>query len=57
MLTDSSSINFVFNELENELALINKGEILYCGNNHGLKLKDQVMKLLEWVLDIYIWVC
>ena len=28
-----------------------KGEALHCGNYHGLKLIDQVMKLLEWVLD------
>ena len=30
-----------------------KGESLACGSYHGLKLTDQVMKLLEWVLDIY----
>ena len=28
-----------------------KGEALDCGNYHGLKLTDQVMKLLERVLD------
>ena len=31
-----------------------KGETLDCGNYHGLKLTDQVMKLLEWVLDFNI---
>ena len=28
-----------------------KGEALDCDNHQGLKLTDQVMKLLEWVLD------
>ena len=31
-----------------------KGEALDHGNYHGLKLTDQVMELLEWVLDFYI---
>ena len=31
-----------------------KGEALDCGNYHGLKLTDQVMKLLELVLDFSI---
>ena len=31
-----------------------KGEALDHGNYHGLKLTDQVMRLLEWVLDIFI---
>ena len=31
-----------------------KGEVLDHGNYHGLKLTDQVMKLLERVLDIFI---
>ena len=30
-----------------------KAEALDRGNNRGLKLTDQVMKLLEWVLDFY----
>ena len=31
-----------------------KGEALDCGNYRGLKLTDEVMKLLERVLDFYI---
>ena len=31
-----------------------KGDALDHGNYRGLKLTDQVMKLLEWVLDFYI---
>ena len=30
------------------------GEALDCGNYHGLKLTDQVIKLMEQVLDFYI---
>ena len=31
-----------------------KGETIDHGNYHSLKLTDQVIKLLEWVLDSYI---
>ena len=31
-----------------------KGEALDRGSHRALKLTDQVMKLLEWVLDFYI---
>ena len=47
-------LNVEFELPSNELTLnLNKGEgeALDHGNYHGLKLTDQVMKLLEWVLD------
>ena len=31
-----------------------KGEALHRGNYIGLKMTDQVMKLLEWIIDSYI---
>ena len=41
---------------ESSILNLNKGngEALDCGNYHSLKLTDQVMKLLEWVLDSFI---